>query len=150
MRASGGGGALCLCLLLIASIMAPNMGHQILDNIDNKGEVIVIHENWSTNGATRTDLNISEEGKPIMKRPDLPFSSVNSILMAKTGATSVAIPELGEVWVIGGREDPNPSQSNDEMATNVVEAYDFVNDSWNVAGVMNKEQQYAGAGRRST
>ena len=44
--------------------MTPNIGHKILDDADNKGEVIVIHENWSSNGATRTDLNISEEGKP--------------------------------------------------------------------------------------
>jgi hypothetical protein len=127
--------------------MTPNIGHKILDDADNKGEVIVIHENWSSNGATRTDLNISEEGKPIMKRPDLPFTKVNNIPMAKSGATSVAIPELGEVWVIGGREDPDPSQSNDEMATETVESFDLANDSWDMAGVMLNAQQYAGAGR---
>lgn len=147
MRGSRGWGATCLCLLLLASIMAPNMGHQVLDDFDNKEEVIVIHENWSSNGATRTDLNISEEGKPIMKRPDLPFTSVSNLPIAKTGATSVAIPELGEVWVIGGREDPNPSQSNDEMATNMVEVYDFANDAWGGAGGMDSAQQYAGSGR---
>ena len=136
-----------LCILLLASIMAPNVGHQVLNNLNNKEEVVVIHDNWSSNGATRTALNISEEGKPFMKRPDLPFVGVNNLPIGKTGATSVAIPELGEVWIIGGREDPNPSQNNDEMATNMVDVYDFANDAWGGSGGMINAQQYAGSGR---
>jgi len=127
--------------------MAPNVGHQVLNNLNNKEEVVVIHDNWSSNGATRTALNISEEGKPFMKRPDLPFVGVNNLPIGKTGATSVAIPELGEVWIIGGREDPNPSQNNDEMATNMVDVYDFANDAWGGSGGMINAQQYAGSGR---
>jgi len=140
-------GSALLCILLLASIMAPNMGQQVLNDIGDREEVVIIHDNWSSNGATLTELNISEEGKPFMKRPDLPFTNVNSLPIAKTGATSVAIPELGEVWVIGGREDPNPSQNNDEMATNMVEVYDIANDAWGGGGGMDSAQQYAGSGR---
>jgi len=126
--------------------MAPNMGNQVLNSLDNKEEVVIIHDNWSSNGATRTDLNISKEGKPFMERPDLTFANVNSLPITKTGATSVAIPELGEVWVIGGRENPT-SQTNDEVATNMVEVYDFANDAWSGGDGMNEAQQYAGSGR---
>ncbi|MDC0055605.1 hypothetical protein OAJ94_00965 [Deltaproteobacteria bacterium] len=139
--------SILLCILLLASIMTPFMGHQVLNNVDNKESVVVIHDNWSSNGATRTDLNVSDEGKPIMKRPDLLFSSVTNLPISKTGATSIAIPELGEVWVMGGREDPNPSQNNDEMATSMVEVYDFANNAWGGGGGMENAQQYAGSAR---
>lgn len=147
MRCSRELGAALLCILMLASIITPDISQQVLNNVREKEKVIVIHDNWSSNGATITDLNISDEGKPFMKRPDLPFTSVSNLPIGKTGAASIAIPELGEVWIIGGREDPNPSQSNDEMATNMVEVYDFANDAWGGGGGMDSAQQYAGAGR---
>ena len=46
-----------------------------------------------------------------------------------SGACSVAIDSLDEVWIMGGRTDPNPTQPNDETPTTLVEKMDNVNKS---------------------
>ena len=66
--------------------------------------------------------------------------------MTRTGVCSVAIDSLDEVWLMGGRTDPNPTQSNDETPTSFIEKMDNVNKTWTPSGVsMPSAQQYCEA-----
>ena len=67
-------------------------------------------------------------------------------ILERTGACSVSIESLDEVWLIGGRHDPNPQQNNDEEATDLVEIMTNSNKSWRPAQHnLPLQQQYCEA-----
>jgi len=135
-----------LMVVLMLTSFVPNSVPEFEVEDDTEVEhVIIVHDNWSSNGATRTDLNISADGKPILDRPFLSWNSVTGTPTARTGVAVVSIPQENEVWFIGGRMDPNPMMSNDEVATDTVDIYDVANDTWQSGTELESAQQYAGA-----
>ena len=112
--------ALSLVLVMLFSVLIPaDVNNEVL-GFQSTSEVSFKEDNWTNNGASRTDLNLSEQGKPVLERPELVWTSVSGSPIGVTGSAAVAIDELNQVWFIGGREDPNPAQSNDEVASTSV------------------------------
>ena len=139
--------ALSLVLVMLFSVLIPaDVNNEVL-GFQSTSEVSFKEDNWTNNGASRTDLNLSEQGKPVLERPELVWTSVSGSPIGVTGSAAVAIDELNQVWFIGGREDPNPAQSNDEVASTSVHIYDVANDSWISGNSMPFAQQYGGAER---
>ncbi len=62
------------------------------------------------------------DGEAHLGRPPIQWTMPNQGLAAiRSGACSVAIESFDEVWMMGGRMDPNPTQSGDELPTNMIE-----------------------------
>ena len=91
-----------------------------------------IHEDvlFNQTGFTEDGVYTDSNGDVKVSRPHIQWTTSNSPIVIRTGACSVSIDELDEVWVIGGREDPDPTQSNDEIASNLVEVFDNINKTW--------------------
>ena len=134
-----------MVILMMASISASAISEFEVSEDSEIEYVIISHDNWSSNGATTTDLNLSDEGKPFLDRPFLTWNSVTGTPTVKTGVAAVSIPERNEVWFIGGRMDPSPLNNGDEVATNTVDIYDVANDTWQAGASLESAQQYAGA-----
>jgi len=137
--------ALLMVALMLTSFSLNTIPEFEVEEETDVGNVIVIHDNWSSNGATRNDLNISADGKPILDPPFLSWNSVSGTPTARTGVAAVSIPQENEVWFIGGRMDPNPMMNNDEVASDIVDIYDVANDTWHSGTELGSAQQYAGA-----
>ena len=80
-----------------------------------------LHENTSV-------INVTGEAK--LTRPDIQWGATNAngLMFTRTGACSVYLEQTNEIWLMGGRIDPNPQNSNDEGPTNAVEIFDVSTD----------------------
>ena len=89
----------------------------------------------------------TSDGESHVSRPYIQWTMTNTGLVGiKTGACSVAIESINEVWLMGGRADPNPSVGNDEGPTDMVELMDNQNKTWLPADTnMPFAQQYCEA-----
>ena len=139
--------AVSLVSVMLLSVLTPFYANDESLEYETIASVVINEDNWSSNGASRTGLNLSEQGKPLLERPELQWTTVSGTPIGVTGSAAVAIEELNQVWFIGGREDPNPIQNNDEVASNSVHIYHVNNDSWTTGNSMPSAQQYAGAER---
>ena len=139
--------AVSLVSVMLLSVLTPFYANDESLEYETIASVVINEDNWSSNGASRTGLNLSEQGKPLLERPELQWTTVSGTPIGVTGSAAVAIEELNQVWFIGGREDPNPIQNNDEVASNSVHIYHVNNDSWTTGTSMPSAQQYAGAER---
>ena len=54
-------------------------------------------------------------------------------VLERTGACSASVESLDEVWLIGGRQDMDPQQQNDEEPTDFVEILSNHNKTWRPA-----------------
>ncbi len=90
----------------------------------------------------------TSDGESHVSKPHIQWTSSNQGLVGiKSGACSVAIESLDEVWLMGGRTDPNPTQSGDEIPSDMVETMDNKNKTWLPANTnMPFTQQYCEAG----
>jgi len=97
-----------------------------------------LHENTSV---------ISATGEAKLSRPDIQWGVTNSngLMFTRTGACTVYLEQTNEIWLMGGRIDPNPTANNDEGPTTAVEIFDVSTGSWNFStSMLNETQQYAG------
>ena len=102
---------------------------------------------FNQSGFYEDGVYTSSDGEVQVSRPDIQWTTTNfGLISLRTGACSVAIDYLEEVWLMGGRMDPSPTQSGDEEATGLVEKMDNVNKSWMPAETnMPIPQQYCEA-----
>ncbi len=87
----------------------------------------------ASDGFTPSNITVNpSNGTPMLNRPVISMQTVAApgMMFART-AGCLALNELTEeAWLIGGRYDPNPSQTGDEAATNFIETFDIVNQTW--------------------
>ena len=102
---------------------------------------------FNQSGFINSDVHFTPDGETHLIRPSIVWTQPSQGLSsARTGACSVAIESLGEIWIIGGRMDPDPMQSGDEVPTQMVEQMFIDNKSWYPAPtLMTHAQQYCEA-----
>lgn len=109
---------------------------------------MISDSDFNSTGFLQSQTYQTSDGEMHVSRPDIYWSQANSGLVnMRTGACSVAIPELGEMWVMGGMVDVDPQQTGDEMSTNMIEKLYNSNKTWSPPDefVMVYEQQYCEA-----
>jgi hypothetical protein len=89
--------------------------------------VVVVEDDWNQSGVSTSGLTIEDDGNVLIERPSITWQipTVTGLPIMKTGAATVAVADLGEIWVIGGKDDANPQQSNDELYSNMIDAYNI-------------------------
>ena len=102
---------------------------------------------FNQSGFYEDGVYTTPDGEVHVNRPHIQWSVPNQgLAMIRSGVCSVAIDSIDEVWLMGGRTDPNPTQSNDESPTSFIEKMDNVNKSWTPSGMsMPSAQQYCEA-----
>jgi len=119
------------------------------DLFDNKSSQSYNEDQvFNQTGFYEDGVYTTPDGESHINRPHIQWTTPNpGIVGIKTGACSVAIESLNEVWLFGGRADPNPAQSGDEMPSDMVEILDNTNKMWLPAQTnMPYTQQYCEAG----
>lgn len=97
-----------------------------------------LHENTSV-------INVTGEAK--LNRPIIQWGATNAngLMFTRTGACTTYLEQTNEIWLMGGRIDPNPMANNDEGPTAAVEIFDVSTGTWSFSSSMlNETQQYAG------
>ena len=99
---------------------------------------------FNQTGYYEDDVYTTSDGESHVSRPNVQWVSPNQGLVSlRTGACSVAIDSLDEVWLMGGRIDPNPSQSGDELPSDMIDIMNNANKTWQPAPtIMPHTQQY--------
>ena len=102
---------------------------------------------FNQSGFYEDGVYTTTDGEVHVSRPHIQWTVPNQgLAMIRTGACSVAIDSLDEVWLMGGRNDPNPTQSNDETPTSLIEILNNANKTWIPSAVnMPSAQQYCEA-----
>jgi len=93
----------------------------------SKSPVTIVENNWNQSGVSVSGLEVEDDGNVLIERPSITWqtSPGSGLPLMKTGAATVAIPELGEIWIIGGRDDVNPMANSDEIISSMVVAYNI-------------------------
>jgi len=149
--AKGGGvpkSVLVFALLIISPLSAfliessPSLGLQ-----PEPSTVIVVEDDWNQSGVSTSGLTIEDDGNVLIDRPSISWQipAATGLPIMKTGAATVAVADLGEIWVIGGKDDANPQQSNDELFSKMIEAYNIDSQTLRTVTSMPNEAAYAGA-----
>ena len=116
---------------------------------ENNIDLPTIHSDsdFNQSGFINSDVHFTPDGETHLIRPSIVWTQPSQgMSSARTGACSVAIESLGEIWIIGGRMDPDPMQSGDEVATQMIEQMFVDNKSWYPApSLMTHSQQYCEA-----
>ena len=102
---------------------------------------------FNQTGYYEDDVYTTTDGESHVSRPNIQWVLPNQGLVSlRTGACSVAIDSLDEVWLMGGRIDPNPSQSGDELPSDMIDIMNNANKTWQPAPtIMPHTQQYCEA-----
>ena len=90
---------------------------------------------------------INSTGEAKLTRPDIQWGSTNAngLITTRTGACTEYLEQTNEIWLMGGRMDPDPMTNNDEGPTYAVEIFDISTGTWSLSNSMlNETQQYAG------
>ena len=129
-------------------VLAPWANSQIiLSDFESRMDTIISENDFNSTGFINSDTYHTIDGNTHVSRPDIYWtqSSVGPSMM-RTGACSVAIPDLDQVWLMGGRVDGNPQQNGDELPTSEIEIYYNSNKTWQPAETfLPHEQQYCEA-----
>ena len=134
-------------ILLMMLVLQSWSSVALLDDTSSKAETIIQVSDFNQTGYVDSDIFYTQDGEAHVSRPSISWIWPNqALVMARTGACSVAVEDRGEIWLIGGRSDPNPLQSNDETPTSMVEVLNVENKTWQPSGVaMPYAQQYCEA-----
>ena len=92
-----------------------------------------IHEDslFNQTGFNEDGVYTDSAGEVRVNRPHISWiTPTQGPILERTGSCSVSIESLDEVWLIGGRHDPDPQQNNDEEATDLIEIMNNSNKSW--------------------
>ena len=109
--------------------------------------IVASQQNFATNlGFTHDNLTVdSVTGQTVLDRPPITWAGPNGtgISNPRAGACAAYLPSTNQVHYIGGRADPDPSQSGDEASTGMVEIYDVGTNTWTPSAESLKQaQQY--------
>ena len=103
-------------------------------------------QQFNQSGFVESGTYTTSDGESHITRPQIQWTQTNqSLVLQRTGACSVAVDSLNEVWLMGGRIDPNPSQTNDEVPSSLVEIFNNSNKVWMPGDDMPHTQQYCEA-----
>ena len=118
--------------ILIFLLLIQTFSNPVVELTNNqKNDSYFNDQIFNGTGFNQIDTFTTNDSETHVSRPKISWSMINPALMAsRTGACSVAIDSLDEVWLMGGYMDPNPSQNGDEMAVGLIEVYDNVNNTW--------------------
>lgn len=86
-----------------------------------------------SDGFTPSNITVaSTTGQPVLDRPVIGMQTIPApAMMFRRAAGCLAYNDaIDEAWLIGGRYDPNPSQSGDEDTTNFIETLAMNNKTW--------------------
>ena len=101
----------------------------------DQDHIVASQQNFATNlGFTHDNLTVdSVTGQTVLDRPPITWAGPNGtgISNPRAGACAAYLPSTNQVHYIGGRADPDPSQSGDEASTGMVEIYDVGTNTWN-------------------
>jgi len=105
-----------------------------------------IHEDslFNQTGFNEDGVYTDSAGEVRVNRPHISWvTAAQGPILERTGACSVSIESRDEVWLLGGRHDPDPQQNNDEEATDVIEIMMNSNKSWRPSQYnLPQQQQY--------
>ena len=117
--------------------------------LENESSSKTIHEDllFNQTGFTEDGVFTDSLGEVKVNRPHIQWlTPTDGPIMGRTGACSASIESLDQVWLIGGRHDPDPQQNNDEEPTDLIEILVNANKSWQPDGVsLPVPQQYCEA-----
>ena len=102
---------------------------------------------FNQTGFVENGVYTNSTGEVNVNRPHITWLTPNDgPIMTRTGACSVSIESIGQVWMMGGWNDPDPQQQNDEEPTDLIEIMENDNKSWQPTGVnLPHPQQYCEA-----
>lgn len=117
----------------------PPVQHAVLEDTTFATSDGFVHINVTTSQAS---------GITSLQRPPVSWTTPttgNGLSNVLTGSCSVYLQSTDEVYLLGGRIDPNPTQTGDETPTNTVDIFDLSTNSWTPAPeLLNSTQQYHG------
>ena len=140
-------------VLVFALLIIPPLSGFLIDFSPSLGPptepsaVVVVEDNWNQSGVSTSGLTVEDDGNVLIDRPGISWQIPTStgLPIMKTGAATVAVADLGEIWVIGGKDDANPQQGNDELFSKMIEAYNIDSQTLRTVTSMPNEAAYAGA-----
>ena len=108
-----------------------------------------IHEDslFNQTGFNEDGVYTDSTGEVRVNRPHISWvMAAQGPILERTGACSVSIDSRDEVWLMGGRHDPDPQQNNDEEATDLIEIMMNSNKTWQPSQYnLPQPQQYCEA-----
>ena len=132
-----------IALFLLQSWSTTNLG------LEDKTKSESYYENnlFNQSGFFEDGVYTTPDGESHVSRPHIQWTFPNQGLMSiRSGACSVSIESINEVWLMGGRMDPNPTQSGDETPSSLVEILNNQNKTWMPAQTnLPQSQQYCEA-----
>ncbi|MEZ8139744.1 MAG: kelch repeat-containing protein [Candidatus Poseidoniaceae archaeon] len=144
-----------LVLILLMTLLTSSWSAMITSN-DSKFTIdesmkFISHSNNdfnSSNGFLHENTSvINTTGEAKLTRPAIQWgpTNANGLMFLRTGACTQYLEETNEIWLMGGRIDPNPMTNSDEGPTSAVEIFDVTAGTWGFSNSMlNTTQQYAG------
>jgi len=144
-----------LVLILLMTLLTSSWSAMITSN-DSRFAVdepvkFISHSNNdfnSSNGFLHENTSvINTTGEAKLNRPAIQWGATNAngLMSTRTGGCTEYLEQTNEIWLMGGRMDPNPTANNDEGPTSAVEIFDISTGSWSFSNSMlNQTQQYAG------
>ena len=76
---------------------------------------------FNQTGFVENGVYTNSTGEVHVSRPHIQWlTPTDGPIMMRTGACSVSIESLDQVWIMGGWNDPDPQQQNDEGPTDLV------------------------------
>ena len=110
-------------------------------------EVITVSNGFNaSDGFTPSNITVdSTDGTPYLNRPVINMQTVgpSGMLFSRAAGCLAYNEAVDEAMLIGGREDPNPSQTGEEGPTDFIEAFTMSNQTWNpVPDTLPQAQAY--------
>jgi len=103
-------------------------------------------DQFNQSGYVESGTYTTPDGESHITRPRVQWTTPSQLLaFSRTGACTAVVDSLDEVWLMGGRFDPDPAQNNDETPTDVVEILRNGNKTWEPSFNMLYSQQYCEA-----
>jgi hypothetical protein len=100
-------------------------------------------DQFNQSGYVESGTYTTPDGESHITRPRVQWTTPSQLLaFSRTGACTAVVDSLDEVWLMGGRFDPDPAQNNDETPTDVVEILRNGNKTWEPSFNMLYSQQY--------
>ena len=102
---------------------------------------------FNQTGFAQDGVYTNSTGEVHVNRPHIQWlTPTDGPIMTRTGACSVSIDSLDEVWLMGGWTDPDPQAQNDEGPTDLIEIMRNNNKSWEPSAInLPHAQQYCEA-----
>jgi hypothetical protein len=104
------------------------------------------HDFNTSDGFTLSNVTIdASNGEAGLDRPVLSWQTIAnpSLRYQRVGGCAAYIENTEEIYLMGGRYDPDPMQSGDELSTRSVEVFSQANTSWQLSDYeMPVEQMY--------